>query len=388
MPASRITIGDVARAAGVSKGTVSLAYSGKRHVAPATKQRILDAAESLRWNPSHSARALATSRTGAIGLVIRRRPEVLANDSFFPSFIAGTEAVLAEADLGLMLHVVADEAAETAVYERLAAGRVDGVILLDVQNCDRRVELVRELGLPAVMLVAQEPDPATSGGIPAVYTDDADAVVELVERLVDAGHTRIAHVSGPLHYVHAAARRDAFVASLRAGGLDATAVVEGDFTAAAGRDATAELLDRADPPTAIVYANDIMAIAGLSLARSRGLRVPEDLSITGFDDTDLSAHLSPGLTTVATGALARGEAVARMLIDLIDRVFAAAGADRARPEGVGSTGTGEHAAPEPTTGHDAPADRLLDCTHVVVRGSIAAPPAPRTLADTDDGPTT
>ncbi len=352
MPTPPITIGDVARAAGVSKGTVSLAYSGKRPVAPATRQRILEAAASLRWNPSHSARALATSRTGAIGLVIHRRAEVLASDSFFPSFIAGTERVLAQADMGLMLHVVGDAQSETAVYERLAAGRVDGVILLDVQTDDRRIDLVGQLELPAVMLVAQEPDPASAHGVPAVYTDDARAIRELVARLVDAGHRRIAHVSGPPAYVHAAARRGAFVAALRDHGLDPAALVEGDFTAASGRDATARLLDGPDRPTAIVYANDIMAIAGLSLARSRGLRIPEDLSLTGFDDSELSAHLSPPLTTVASGALARGEAVAGMLIDLL-------AASATRPGDLTPA---------------VPPSRLLDCTHVVARGSIAAPP--------------
>ncbi|MGP9695037.1 LacI family DNA-binding transcriptional regulator [Brachybacterium sp. AOP25-B2-12] len=355
MPNPRTTIGDVARAAGVSKGTVSLAYSGKRPVAPATRQRILDAAEALRWNPSHSARALATSRTGAIGLVIRRRPEVLADDRFFPSFIAGAESVLAGADMGLMLHIVGDVEAETAVYERLAAGRVDGVILLDVEVADRRIALLEELGLPAVMLVAQAPAALPPGDVPVAYTDDASAVTELVDRLVASGHRRIAHASGPLGYVHAAARRDAFVAALHTHGLDASAVVEGDFTAASGRDATAALLDAPDRPSAIVYANDIMAIAGLSLARSRGLRVPEDLSITGFDDSELSAHLSPALTTVATDARARGEAVTAMLIDRIGR--------------EGST----------AEDRSAPAPCLLECTRVVVRDSIAPPqgaPAP------------
>lgn len=355
MPSPRTTIGDVARAAGVSKGTVSLAYSGKRPVAAETRQRILDAAESLRWSPSHSARALATSRTGAIGLVIRRRPEVLSDDRFFPSFIAGAESVLAETDLGLMLHIVSDVEAETAVYERLAAGRVDGVILLDVEVADRRIALLEELRLPAVMLMAHAPTVPPPGDVPVAYTDDASAVTELVDHLVAAGHRRIAHVSGPLGYVHAATRRDAFVTALGAHGLDTSAVVEGAFTAASGRNATAALLDAPDRPTAIVYANDIMAIAGLSLARSRGVRVPEDLSITGFDDSELSAHLSPALTTVATDAFARGEAVTSMLIDRIGR------------EGSSAVDSA------------IPAPRLLACTHVMVRDSIAPPqeaPAP------------
>lgn len=157
MHGARPTIGDVARAAGVSKGTVSLAYSGKRPVAEETRRRVFAAAESLRWTASSSAQALATSRTSTIGLVIARRPEIIATDTFFPRFIAGCEAVLAEAGMGLMLNVVTDEDAETAAYERYAAGRVDGVILLDVKQGDRRPDLVRELGLTAVMLTAEAP---------------------------------------------------------------------------------------------------------------------------------------------------------------------------------------------------------------------------------------
>lgn len=160
--------------------------------------------------------------------------------------------------------------------------------------------------------------------------------------MAEAGHTRIAHVAGPDHYVHGRIRREAFSAAMRARGLDHSLVIEGDFTASAGRDATAQLLKLPVPPTAILYANDMMAISGLSLARSRGLRVPEDLSISGYDDSELSAHLTPGLTTVSTGAAQRGElAVATLLAAL-------AGED--------------------------PGAILADHTTVVPRGSIAPPP--------------
>ena len=182
MPHARPTIGDVARAAGVSKGTVSLAYSGKRPVAEETRRRIFAAAEALRWTASSSAKALATSRTSTIGLVIARRPEIIATDTFFPRFLAGCEAVLAEAGMGLMLNVVTDEDAETAAYERYAGGRVDGVILLDVERDDRRLDLVRELGLPAAMLSAEAPPADSPGDVPVVYTEDAAAVEELVDR--------------------------------------------------------------------------------------------------------------------------------------------------------------------------------------------------------------
>lgn len=313
----RPTIGDVARRAGVSKGTVSLAYSGKRPVSEETRQRIFAAAEELQWTASHRARALATSRTGAVGLVVARDPEVLATDAFFAKFISGCERVLAEHDMGLMLHAVTTQTAERQVYERLAAGRADGVILLDVQVGDPRFALVQDLGLPAVVLSARAPSATETAGLPTVYSDDAPAIRELVDRMVDAGHTRIAHVAGPSRYVHGRIRAEAFRAAMRDRDLDGSLVVEADFTASSGRDATARLLDLEAPPTGIVYANDMMAISGLSLARSRGLRVPEDLSVSGFDDSELSAHLSPGLSTVSTGAVEHGATAVGELLDAI-----------------------------------------------------------------------
>lgn len=323
MPQHRkATIGAVAERAGVSKATVSLAYSGKRPVSEETRRRVFEAAAELGWTASESARALATSRTAAIGLVIARRPEVISTDPFFPRFIAGCETVLAEVGMSLLLSVVSTEEDETAAYRRYAAGRVDGVILLDLEVDDRRPQLVAELGLPAVRLdpAGSEDAPEANGSepIPSVRAENASAVRELVDLLAAAGHRRIAHVSGPLQYVHGVDRRDAFVAAMTEKGLDPSLVVEGDFTAASGRERTAELLDLPRRPTAILYANDVMAIAGLSLARSRGLRVPEDLSVTGFDDSDLAAHLSPGLTSVSTDAEAAGALTVRTLLEVLD----------------------------------------------------------------------
>lgn len=340
----RPTIGEVAERAGVTKGTVSLAYSGKRPVSEETRRRIFDAAEELRWTPSHSARALATSRTGAVGLVVARDPDVLATDQFFAKFISGCERALAEHDMGLMLHAVTTQEAEHAVYERLAAGRADGVILLDVEIDDPRFALVKQLDLPAVVLSAGEPAEGETAGLPAVYSDDSPAITELVRLTVTSGHKRIAHVAGPVRYVHGRIRRDAFTAAMRAHGLDDHLVLEGDFTAASGRDCTAQLLDDQAPPTAIIYANDMMAMAGLSLARSRGLRVPEDLSLSGYDDSELAAHLSPGLTTVSTGAAPRGELAVRTLLAVL------------------AGGEPEHV--------------FADHTTVIPRGSIASPSRP------------
>lgn len=302
---SRTTIADVAREAGVTKATVSHALSGNRPISDETKAKVLAAAEKLNWAPSQSARALATRRANAVAVVLARDPQVIANDSFFPAFIAGVESVLAETETALLLQVVSGRDAEERAYRTLTHGRADGALLLDLHTDDWRVPFLDDLGLPTVLVGAYD----QPTGFSCVRTDDTAPVREIIAHLRAAGHERIAHVSGPLDYVHSKARADAYVAAIG----DDELLREGDFTAASGRTRTAELLALPDRPTAVLYSNDTMAIAGLSYARSQGLSIPQDLAISGFDDDHLSAHLSPALTSVSSDPAARGRAAARLL---------------------------------------------------------------------------
>ena len=302
---SRTTIADVAREAGVTKATVSHALSGNRPISEETRSKVLAAAERLNWSPNQSARALATRRANAIGVVLARDPEVIANDSFFPGFIAGVESVLTETETALLLQVVPDRDAEKRAYRAMARDRADGVLLLDLQIEDWRVPFLEQLRLPTVLVGAYDGPSEFS----CVRTDDAAPVREIIEKLRANGHERIAHVAGPLDYVHSAARANAYIDAVGGDEL----LREGDFSAASGRDRTMELLELEDRPTAILYANDTMAIAGLSYARANGLVIPRDLAISGFDDDHLSAHLSPGLTSVSSDPAARGRAAARLL---------------------------------------------------------------------------
>lgn len=333
----RPTIRDVARVAGVSKGTVSFALNGRPGVSEDTRQRIFEAARELGWAPSAKARALSTSRAFAVGLVLAREPELLGADPFFPAFIAGVERTLSDCGQALVLQVV-PESQEVAGYRRLAGtGRVDGAFVLDLRVADRRIALLEELGMPAVTIAR----PDVPCAYPAVLVDDRPGIAAAVQHLVALGHRRIGHVAGPAHFLHGTVRRRAWEQVLTEAGLPATAVVEADFSAAGGAQATREIL-RDHRPTAIVYANDLMAIAGLSVARDLGIAVPAELSVTGFDDTDLAAYVSPPLTTVRTDPYVWGREAARALLDLIDG------------------GTGDDV--------DVPA------AHLVIRASTAPPP--------------
>ena len=313
---SRPTINDVARAAGVSKGAVSFAFNNRPGLAPDTRERILSAARTLGWTPSSRARALSVSRSFAMGLVMARPPETLRADPFFPSFIAGVESELSERGYALLLQVVPEHDVEHRSYRRLAEdGRVDGVFVTDLYVDDPRPALLAELGLPAVIV-----GPALGEAFwPAVGVDDGPGIVAAVEHLLSLGHTRIAHVAGPASMVHGRSRHDAWARTLRAAGLPEGPSIESDFSAEAGAAATRTLLDLDDRPTAIVYANDLMAIAGLAVAASLGYDVPRELSVTGYEDTELAAHVQPPLTTVSTDVIGWGRAAARRLLELVDQ---------------------------------------------------------------------
>jgi DNA-binding LacI/PurR family transcriptional regulator len=306
----------------VSKGAVSFALNDRPGVGPQTRDRILAAARDLGWQPSTRARALSRSRAFAVGLVMRRAPELLGADPFFPQFLAGVETALAERGSALVLQVVADDdEAEASSYRRLATqGRVDGVFLTDLQLRERRFGLLAGLGLPAVAVGR----PAGPCPFPVVTVDDRQGVAGTVEHLLGLGHRRVAFVGGTEGYVHSLSRRTAWREALEAAGVAPGPQRVADFTGPGGAAATRALLELADPPTAIVYANDVMAIAGMGVAIGLGLEVPGDLSVTGFDDVPLAAHVAPPLTTVRQDAMAWGRAAATVLL--------AAGEGRAAPD--------------------------------------------------------
>lgn len=307
---TRPTIADVARRAGVSKGLVSFALNGRAGVAAETRDRILAVAADMGFSPSLRARSLSVGRAFACGLVIGRSPDVIAADPFFPSFIAGVEDEFSISGQVLVLAAATPGRHEEDTYRGLVADRrVDGVVLSDLRADDPRIALVVELGIAAVTLgVPDVESPFTS-----VSVDDGAGIRLAVDHLADLGHTDIAHVAGPAGMLHGRSRTAAFERAAAARGIRSRVVVT-DFSAADGARATDALLDADIPPTAIVYSNDNMAIAGLGRAQRRGLVVPRDLSLTGFDDAEIGRHLFPALTSVATDARGWGAAAARALL--------------------------------------------------------------------------
>jgi DNA-binding LacI/PurR family transcriptional regulator len=254
-----------------------------------------------------------TEPTGAVGLVLARPARLLGVEPFFMEFIAGIEERLAERDLSVLLHVVADHEAEIAAYRRWAGrGLVDAVVMVNPVVDDPRPAVLADLGLPAVV-VGDDPD------LPAVRTDHAGPVAEALGHLLDLGHRRIARVTGPAALQHTQARTAALVAGCAAAGVEPV-IVEGDYSEEAGAKLTTALLNRQEPPTAILYDNDVMAVAGLAAAAELGVAVPAQLSLVAWDDSTLCRLASPALTTMSVDVHQFGVSVAESVLERIDGV--------------------------------------------------------------------
>jgi DNA-binding LacI/PurR family transcriptional regulator len=311
----RPTIADIARRVGVSQGAVSYALNGRPGVSDATRARVMKVAEELGWRPSAAARALTGASANAVGLVLSRPPSVLGAEPFFMELFSGIEMALKPHSYALMLQMADDQDAEIEVFRRWwAEGRIDGAILVEVHVSDRRLPVLEALGMPAVVIGGS---PGCTGSLPSVLSDESAPVHETVEYLAALGHRRFGHVAGLPHLVHTRVREEAFAEACARLGLPECVTLHTDYTGEDGRRATRRLLSSPSRPTAIIYDNDIMAVAGLSVAQEMRLRVPDDLSLVAWDDSQLAQVVRPALTAVRRDVPALGAAAARHLLALL-----------------------------------------------------------------------
>jgi DNA-binding LacI/PurR family transcriptional regulator len=262
------------------------------------------------FKPSSAARALSDGKAGAFGLIIDRPARTLGIEPYFMQLLSGIQAELAASHVTLLFTLAEHQADEIEMYRTWWAQRkVDGVFLVDLQVGDCRVEMLRELGVPAVVIGT----PRGSGGLPAVWQDDLAAMRIVVSHLAGLGHQRIARVGGFPRYWHSRLRTEAFGEVASAAGLEAVSVAS-DYTAEHGADATRELVSTGGAaPTAIVYDNDVMALAGVAAAQRAGLEVPGDLSVVAWDDSALCELVHPAVTALRRDIAAAGGEAARRL---------------------------------------------------------------------------
>jgi DNA-binding LacI/PurR family transcriptional regulator len=342
--ARRVTISDIAQRAGVSKGAVSYALNDRPGVSGETRDRILAIAEELGWYPNRAARSLSAAKADACGLVLARPANTLALEPFFMEFITGVESELSAQSVALTIQLVDDVEEEIAVYRRWwGERRIDGILLVDLRSDDPRVAEVLRLGLPAVVVGGPLGNPA----LPSVWHDEASVIEDAVRYLAALGHARIARVAGVSEFVHTAKRSAAFEAVMAELGLEGELVAT-DYSPESGARTTRKLLSASDPPTAIIYDSDVLAVTGLGVAQQMGFGVPEDVSIVGWDDSLISRVVHPPLTAITRDIQHYGTVAARQLLAVIEgEADVDVEAQRGELTPRGSTGPVRTAGPAP-----------------------------------------
>lgn len=315
MSKHRPTIADIARRAGVSKVAVSYALNDRPGVSPATRASIKAIAREIGWRPNSAARALTRARADTVGLALCRPARMLGAEPFFMELISGIETELATRGCALLLQVVTDPVQEVEVYDRWwGEGRVDGVFLADVRSPDPRIEGVAGLGMPAVVIG----HPSAAGSLTPVWSDDSAALRDTLTYLAALGHRSVARVAGLPELIHTQLRDRAQREVSAELGLDEPVVIHTDYSGEEGAHATRRLVSATARPTAVIYDNDIMAVAGLSVAQEMGLDVPADLSLVAWDDSQLSRVVRPALTALSRDIPAYGTHAARTLLAMVD----------------------------------------------------------------------
>ena len=294
----RVTIGDVARHAQISKTTVSHVLSGKRPVAPPTRARVEAAIRELGYRPDGLARSLRTQRTHMIALVI---PDI--TNPFYPLLARGLEDGMAGAYRTFICNSDRHPEREQEFLEDVADRRADGIVLDSFTLSPEWIEEVVTEGVPVVRIgttVIDDP------GYDTVHADDERGAFEATTHLIERGHRRIAMIQGPPGA--GGQRNEGYRRALEAWDTpaDPSLVVSGAWTRAGGAAAAARLLQLGDPPTAIFCANDLMAMGAMDAARDLGLTVPGDVALVGYDDVEAAAMVSPPLTTVSNPAYETG----------------------------------------------------------------------------------
>ncbi len=309
----RVTINDVARASGVSCSTVSRVLSGYEFVRETTRNRVMQAVEQLGFVANLQARSLASGHSRIVGLVV---PNL--DNGYVGTITQGIDQELAHANFDLMLYTSHRHAGKESFYvSAIANGLTEGLLLVAPLVPATYLDALHEQDLPYVLI--DQADPTESSSV--VEADNWQGAYEATRYLIQLGHTQIAFITGALQVRSAGDRLRGYRTALSDCGIPfrEELVVEGDYQQQTGYEITRHLLQDVDsPPTAIFASNDLSAFGAMDAARECGLRIPDDISVIGFDDIPQASLVYPKLTTVRQPLVEMGQVAVKMLMERIE----------------------------------------------------------------------
>lgn len=310
----RPTIRDVAAEAGVSRGTVSRVLNGGHWVSPEALAAVQEAIRTTGYSANQHARSLVTGRANSVAFLLTEPQHLLFEDPTFSILLRGAAQAVADREMSLLLMVAGTPAERRRITEYVAAGHVDGVLLISSHQ-----------GNPVVADLLRQSVPTISCGIPlghedrvgSVSADDAGGARTMVRHLRDSGRRVVATVAGPQDTPGGLHRLAGYREALGPG-IDDSLVAYGDYTRAGGQAAMRELLDRRPDLDAVFVASDLMAAGALVALREAGRSVPGDVAVGGFDDSGLAATLDPALTTMRQPFDRIAHEMLRLLLEVVD----------------------------------------------------------------------
>lgn len=310
------TIRDVAAVAGVSYGTVSRVINGGHWVSPEARTAVEEAIRTTGYTANHAARSLATGRAGSVAFLLTEPQHLLFSDPTFALLLRGATEALAQRSMTLVLLIAgtADERANVERYVR--AGHVDGVLLVSSHESDSLLASLVAASVPVVCTgipLGDAPD------VPNVSVDEVASARMMTRHLIDAGHRRIAVITGPNDTPGGRFRLVGFREEM-GDRFDPDLVEQDSYERESGDAAMTRLLERAPDIDAVFVASDVMAVGAIEALRRAGLRVPEDVAVAGFDDSGLAQTHRPALTTVRQPWAEISSTMVDMVLDVIDGI--------------------------------------------------------------------
>ena len=312
----RCTIKDVAARSGVSVATVSNVLQNKNHLySSQTAQRVWQAVRELGYRPSSVARSLIRQRTDTIGIILEERQELVL-DPYVMAVLEGILEYTVPRNYPIKIVSMLYQQNPDSFLAHVDDGSVDGVVLVAPRTYSAALQWAQRADVPAVVVGSSLPETP----LPCVDVDDTAAIYEAVRWLVELGHRRIGHIAGPQTQWSGKRRLQAYYQAMHDAGIEVQPdwVAEGRYTPPSGQEAMKRLLDVSPPLTAVVCGNDWMAMGAMEVTYQRGLRVPEDVSLVGFDDIDMAQWVTPPLTTLRQPTRQIGAKAAELLIDQIE----------------------------------------------------------------------